>query len=276
MNLRNNTNASGTATDYLMLTTGSATTVDVHVSYADLGEKMPRGQGGTVNTAITTATDTVICARPEPYVTRCIKYVSIRNKDSSSNTVTVKIAGVNASSVAVTSEIYKVTLAAGDVLMYDEDVGWHVASSASVGVVNTVISTTTTVNSANNILADVTGLTFAVVAGATYQIRAVVPYTSAATTTGSRWCLLGPAITGLNGRSRYTLDATSVTTNNFTAYGIPAAANASSLTVGNLAEIDAVLTPSAAGTLSVQFASEVDTSAITALAGATLTVTRVA
>jgi hypothetical protein len=82
-------------------------------------------------------------------------------------------------------------------------------------------------------------------------------------------------LTSLNGSSRYTIDATSETVNYFTAHQIPAAANATSLTVGNVATLRGFIKPSASGTFAIQFASEVNASAITALAGATLMIRRV-
>lgn len=270
-----NLKATTVSSDTITVVTGSATTVDVQASWLDAGSKTPHGQYGNLDTAITTAATTTIVPRPEPYLARVVKTIAIRNKGSASNVTTVVHNGVNAAGTAVSVEVYKVTLAAGDVLMYDERNGWSVVSANSIGVVNTIVLAANVANSANNVAADVTGLTFALVADATYEIKAVIPYTSAATTTGSRWMLNGPAITALSGTSNYTIDATSRTVNNFVAYDIPAAANATSLTAGNIAIIEATLKPSAAGTLAVRFASEVDTSAITALAGATLTVKRV-
>lgn len=119
-----NLKATGAVTDTLSLITGSATTVDVVADWHDTGSPVPHGQGGSLNTAITTATTTEIVPRPEPYVARVIKTLSIRNKDSASNAVTVVRNGVNAASSTVAAEVYKVTLAAGDALMYDEDNGW--------------------------------------------------------------------------------------------------------------------------------------------------------
>lgn len=122
-------------------------------------------------------------------------------------------------------------------------------------------------NAVANTLADVTGLAFTVEAGVEYAFRFVVKYTSAATTTGSRWTLNGPALTALYGRSQYTLAATTITTNHFSAYGVPAAANASSLTAGNLAVIEGTIACSAAGDVQLRFASEIASSAIVAKAG---------
>lgn len=126
-------------------------------------------------------------------------------------------------------------------------------------------------NSTANTLADVTGLSFAVTAGVTYRFEAMIAYTSAATNTGSRWTINGPASpTLLNYTSTYTITATSQTVNYATAYSIPAASNASSLAAGSIAIIKGIIKPSASGTVVIRFASEVANSAITAKAGSTL------
>jgi hypothetical protein len=127
-------------------------------------------------------------------------------------------------------------------------------------------------NAVANTMANVTGLSFSVTAGTTYRFYALVLYTSAATTTGSRWSVSGPAApTLLSYTSHYPLTATTQTTNNASAYDIPAASNTSSAsTAGNIATIEGVVTPSASGTFTVRFASEVANSAITAKAGSTL------
>lgn len=122
-------------------------------------------------------------------------------------------------------------------------------------------------NSVANTIADVTGLSFAVTAGNTYWFKFVIPYTSAATTTGSRWSINGPSTTFLSYMSRYTLTATSDTVNYVNAYNSPSSSNASSLASGNLAIIEGLIVPSANGTVIARFASEVSSSAITALAG---------
>jgi hypothetical protein len=107
-----------------------------------------------------------------------------------------------------------------------------------------------------------------VTSGLSYWFKFVIPYTSAIATTGSRWAISGPSTTLLSYSSRYTLTATSETVNYVNAYDTPAASNASSLTTGNLAIIEGLVTPSGNGTVIARFASEVSGSAITALAGA--------
>ena len=116
-----------------------------------------------------------------------------------------------------------------------------------------------------------TGLSFPVVSGTRYWFRFVIPYTSAATTTGSRWSINGPAVTALHYRSEYTLTATSRTTNEgLGGYNLPAASNSTSVVASNLAVIEGIIQPSASGTVVARFASEVASSAITAKAGATV------
>lgn len=131
-------------------------------------------------------------------------------------------------------------------------------------------------NATANTIADITGLEFPVQSGARYHFRFTIPYTAATTATGSRFSLTGPASpTYLAYRSDYTLTATSRTFNEgLGAYDLPAAANATSLTSGNLAVIEGIIQPSADGTVKARFASKVSGSAIVAKAGACVQFTK--
>lgn len=260
----------------LKLTTSAAVTVDVNVAYLDLGlnrEQRP----GNVPTLISTATTTDILTAPSnAFVGRQIETISIRNRDASPCDVTVKLFDPTGAS-SVTAEIYKVTLAAGAHAFYERNSsGWTVTPTATLGVGVLLATTADVANSAADTLADVTGLSFAVTAGQVYRFRAVIPYTSAATTTGSRWTINGPAMTAISYTSRYPLTASTETFGYYTALQQPAAANASSLTTGNVAVVEGFIKPSANGTAAIQFASEVGASAVTALAGATLEYVRTA
>lgn len=268
-------------TDKLQLTTSSTANVDVHASWADLlsGAVTP----GRTNTTISSATTTDIVATPAASTQRTVKTLHIRNRHATTaNTVTVLY---NAN--GTTYQLFSLTLAAGETLHYDESAGWSVRSAtsgairqftgatsqAAVQAVNWVVLSSDVVNNnaSANTIADVTGLSFSVTAGYTYWFRFVIPYDSAATTTGSRWSINGPGSpTMLNYTSRYTLTATSQTINSATAYDIPAASNATSLTTGNVAEIEGYIIPSSDGTVIARFASEVSSSAVTAKAGGLL------
>lgn len=135
----------------------------------------------------------------------------------------------------------------------------------------TIVRATGTVvnnNATLNTLQDVTGLKFPVENGKRYDFRFVIPYSAAATTTGSRWAINGPAFSALTVRSNYTLTATSDTVNFVNAYNLPAACNTSSLLAGNLAIIEGQITAAADGEVIARFASEVANSAITVQPGA--------
>lgn len=269
------------SSDYLAIVTASATAVDVNVAYVDEGPGVS-GTGGNTSTEITTATTTTILAAPAGgYVRRSVRAMSIRNTDTASNVITVRLVSTGGASggAAATIDVYRVTLDAGDAVYWNAHDGWETATALTLGVTSNVVITSNVINAdaSANTIADVTGLSFAVTSGKKYWFRFTIPYTAAATTTGSRWSINGPATpTTLNYRSLYTIDATTATTNYATAYDTPASSNASSLTAGNLAIIEGFIVPSADGTVIARFASEVSSSAITALAGAMVEYRRVA
>lgn len=119
-------------------------------------------------------------------------------------------------------------------------------------------------NAVANTLADVTGLQFSVVAGQKYRFKFAIAFIAAATTTGSRWVVNGPTLTGLALWSRYTLGATSDTVNSVAAYNSPAASNLFSASSGCNAFLEGIIEVSAAGNVVARFASEVASSSITA------------
>ena len=250
----------------LKLASAAAVDVDVVVAYTDVGVNRDQ-KPASVATLISTATTTDICTGPTNSVLgRQIETISIRNRDAASTDVTLKLFDGD----STTAEVYKVTLGAGVHAFYERQSGWTVTPSTTLGVGVLLTTAADVVNSAADTLANVTGLSFDVTSGQVYRFRAVIPYTSAATTTGSRWTINGPSMTHISYTSRYTLTASTETSGYYTALQQPAAANASSLTTGNVAVVEGFFKPSASGTAAIQFASEVGASAITALAGATL------
>lgn len=233
-------------------------------------------------------TDVDIVGAPNSSTQRVIDFITIYNADTVNATITIKLDANGTEYI-----LWKGTLATGESVQYTDDSGFICNDNAGriktatfqnsgipvVNTLNTVVLSGDVVNNnaSANTIADVTGLSFAVTAGQTYWFEFVIPYTSAATTTGSRWSISGPAApTMLNMRSEYTLAATTTTVNSITAYDIPAASNASSLTNGNVATMWGIIIPSQNGTVTARFASEVSASAITAKAGATLRWMRIA
>ena len=172
-----------------------------------------------------------------------------------------------------TTSVNGVTLQnAGSTAAYLNQAGNYTIPIPAVSSSRTLYTLALNVPNITTSYANVTGLSFAVVAATTYRFYALIPYTAAATTTGSRWSITGPAATLISYTSSYTLTATTQTVNYLSAYDLPAVANATSLATGNIAMIQGFITPSASGTVTIRFASEVAASAITALAGATLEV----
>lgn len=235
----------------------------------------PGNSKGTTNGT----TDVVAVTAPAASTQRVIDFFCIRNRDTVAHTVTVRY-------VDNTTEYDIVTfaLAVGDVLQYSDGAGWQVFSnngsvkmaisqgsnSASSGLsVTTITADVVNNNAVANTIADVTGLSFAVTSGQRYWFRFVIHYNAAATTTGSRWSINGPTVTDLNYKSQYSLTTTTETLNTgVAAYDLPAASNATSAATGsNIAIIEGYINPSANGTVIARFASEVASSAITALRG---------
>ena len=274
------------STDVLRIVTTSAANIDVVAGFADhnAGTIAPGRQLTTVASA---ATSTIISA-PAASNQRTIRFLTIRNRHATTaNTITLQLFdGTTA------YEIHKITLGAGEALIYDEAAGFAYLSSlglpkssesqggaqAAVNALNLVVLASDVVNSnaVANTIADVIGLSFAVTAGETYWFEFFIDYTAAATTTGSRWSVSGPAFTRLAYTANWSLTATSNTFSNAVAFDMPAASNASSAaTGGNFAYVSGFIRPSANGTVTARFASEIASSAITAKAGSVLRWVRV-
>lgn len=265
--------------DELRLVTSSTSAIDVQASGMDMD---PSGTGRPTharqNTAITTATTTDIVGSPSGTNIRTVKTLSIRNKGVATNVVTVLH-----SDGTTTVEVIEATLGPDMSLMYHEAAGWWVTDSQGRAVVvnlpnaGTPIADTDSItrltsdvtnnNATANTIADVTGLSFAVLANKLYWFEFEIVYTSAATATGSRWSINGPASpTYLDYTSEYSLTTTTTTRNPLLqAYDVPAAANATSAATGNnRATMTGVIQPSADGTVIARFASEISSSAVVA------------
>lgn len=268
------------ANDVLRMITTTAANIDVIGSYVTDSEP---AAGAGLRATVVAATTTTLVSAPGADLKRNIYSFSARNRHASlANTITLQIFdGTNA------FEIFKVTLAAGEQVVYDGLVGWRYisaqglpktanslgSSAAALSAVNLVVLAADVVNNnaVANTMQDVTGLSFPVFAGQTFQFEFFIDYTAAATTTGSRWSINGPSFSRLMLQSTYGLTTTSLTFNQVAGYDQPVASNASSpLTTGNLAYMAGQITPSVDGNVIARFASEILSSAITAKAGSLL------
>lgn len=263
--------------DKIQLVSSSTAHLEVHATYVD-------NNAGTItpdrdNTEITTATTTDVVGSPASGVQRNVQTLLVRNAHASTtNTVTVR--HTDGTTVV---DVFSVALGPGEAIQYLDGVGFQVltaagavktsqnqgANAASSDFSSAVLAADVTNNNGvANTIADVTGLSFPVLAGHKYFFRFVIQYTAAATTTGSRWSINGPGGT-MRYRSSYSLTTTSETVNSgLTAHDTPAASNASSAaTAGNTAIIEGHYEATADGSVIARFASEVASSAIVAKAG---------
>lgn len=267
-------------TDNLQLVLGGAITTNqlpVMVCWRDI--TITGFTPGRTLTTSNSTTDVNIGPAPAASTQRVIDFISVYNRDTVNATVTIKLDANGTEFILVIT-----ALSPGERLEYSEGEGFRVIGNngalkqtyssgtnpATSVIQNTILgSDVANAEAGANTITDVTGLSFAVTSGLMYWFRFVIPYTSAAATTGSRWSISGPGSpTFLAYRSTYTLSTTADTTNFATAYDLPAASNASSIAAGNLAVIEGYIRPSANGNIIARFASEITVSAITAKAGA--------
>lgn len=116
-------------TDKLQLVTGTAVTVDVHVSGVESVSSGLTAPGSfKQNTAISTAATTDICTGPSASNTRNAKTLNIRNRDAAANVDVTVLYNQN----GTTFELMKATLGPGDVLEYLDGVGWFTVTARGV------------------------------------------------------------------------------------------------------------------------------------------------
>jgi hypothetical protein len=268
--------------DQIRVVSTSTSALDVQACGMDMNpSNSDRPTGFRQNTIITTATTTTVCNSPASGVLRTVKTLSIRNRGAATQTVTVQH-----TDGTTTVEVIRASLLPNTSLQYQEGAGWWVTDTQGRAVVSnmpnagapvvdqdTIVLLSSDVvnnNGTANTMQDVTGLSFSVLTGKLYWFEFHIVYTSAATTTGSRWSINGPSSpTYLDYMSEYSLTSTTTTRNALLqAYDSPSASNATSATTGNnWAWIQGVIQPSSDGTVIARFASEVASSAITAKAG---------
>lgn len=213
---------------------------------------------------------------------RVIDYVNVLNTDTVTHTVTFYIYDGSTN-----FDIATITIGVNERVEFTDTGGFSCFNAA--GALKTLVTATQNVkdsgfsmvvlgsdvvnsNATANTMADITGLSFPVVANTRYWFEFFIWWTSASTSTGARFSVNGPASpTTIVYRSDWSLTSTTRTINEAVSYDIPAAASASVINPsGNLARIEGFVVPSADGNLVGRFASEISSSAITAKAGSYL------
>jgi hypothetical protein len=238
---------------------------------------------GRTRTTTNGTTDVNLVAAPAASTQRVIDYISVYNSDTGAKTVTVKLDDNGTEAI-----LWKGSLAVGEKVEYTDAKGFQLFDLNGIQKVTSVqagasyitnalnvvalAADVTNNNAVANTIADVTGLSFAVNANETYYFKFTIFYTAAATTTGSRWSINGPAAPTLLAFQSSNLLTAAAGTDGMTvsynsAYDTPAASNATSALLGNIAIVEGFVRPSASGTVIARFASEVASSAIVAKAG---------
>lgn len=133
-------------TDKLQLVTDASCSVDVGVHYAD-------NASGTITnsrqlTAITTATTTDILGSPAGSTTRKVRSAFIRNKHATSTVTVTVVYDANGTDY----ELHKVSLKAGELLEYIENVGFFVVEALGDGDMNNAATADQTANAADTYL----------------------------------------------------------------------------------------------------------------------------
>lgn len=272
-----------TTSDLVRVVTDVAVNVDVHASWVDWTSSSTTP--GRTNTLITTATTTTVVSSPAASTYRTVKTLVIRNR---STTTAVNIAVVHSDGTNV-PELIRVQLSPGDAACYDEHRGWvtrdqlygrelnvsdDVATTPAVGDTRISVLDRDITNSCATAdqMQTITGLQFPVSAGGcTYYFRAVIMYTSAATTTGARFSIFGESVQ-VTLMYKWEASLTTTTKTNgegFTGYDSPSAANGSTAATGaNIAIVEGfVVTTRQDSYIGARMGSEVAGSAITAKAG---------
>jgi hypothetical protein len=233
------------------------------------------------------ASDVDLVGSPGASTQRVIDFISVFNSDTANATVTLKLDANGTECI-----LFKAVIGVGEMINYNEGKGFFVIANSgavkqSINQGNNTTSSSLSsvilgadVSNADvtpNTIANVTGLSFAVTAGHIYYFRFIIWYTSAATTTGSRWSINGPANSllgfvssiGLSAAGTAGTDTTTIT--NVAAYDSPTTVNATSPTAtagqANIAIMEGLINVSADGSVIARFASEITVSAITAKAG---------
>lgn len=265
-------------TDTIKVKLNSAATTQPQImsSYRVIGDSTFAPARTVINT--NGVNDVNAVPAPSASSQHVVDLLTIYNRDNIPHTVTVSFDANGTQYI-----LFRCLLAANEQIIYQEGAGFRVlgvngslktqqsyssppiqSGQSSVVLSSSVINN----NAVANTLQDVTGLAFPVVTGNLYEFLFNISYSAASTATGSRWVLNGPSFETLIYKSEVALTVTAITTNNAVSYQQPVASNASSpFTTGNLATIRGFIKPTVDGVLQCQFASEVASSAITALPG---------
>ena len=240
-------------TDLIQLVTSAAATINVHASYMDYnGTTVTPGRQ---NTAITTATTTTIVSAPGASTQRNVKTIHVRNRHATLACIVTFLFDANGTDY----ELHSLTLAAGEAVEYIEGIGFFLLKSARLD--RWLMVTGADYTNSTTGFTDVTGLTCPVLNGIQYNFEAMLMHISGATTTGFRFGINGPTLTGIRlvGVDVITASATADTTASGTATAVDTAviAETTGAATDVMARFSGVFTAGANGTFAIRAAAEV-------------------
>lgn len=170
-------------TETLEVTTSSSSATDCHVSFVDLSSFALSGVSSQ-ETAISSATTTTILSAPGSSTQRQVKFLTILNKGTSTNTISVKkdISGTE-------YVLFTATLAAGEKLSYTDGNGFKKINNAGVEVIESSQSQNGVLNSSSFNYLKV---------GATSEAAGLIHFLGLSSGFPGAWAIGTP---GINGRA---------------------------------------------------------------------------
>lgn len=243
-------------TELLEVDSSSAANLDVHASFVDalLATGVVTNIGSQSTAISSAATTTVVAAVADATKVRRITFMSVRNRHA---TLACDVTIV--ANTATDVEIFKVTLLAGESLMYSEALGFYVLKSARMDRWMRVTGADYT--NSTTAFTDVTGLTVPVLSGRTYNFETHLIHISGVSTSGFRAGLNGPTLSGIRavGVDIVTASATAaaLSAGVATAVDTAVAAETTGAATDVLQILSGVFTAGADGTFAIRAASEV-------------------
>lgn len=251
-------NLLNSSTDLLSITTSTAATCDVLASWVDLNSTTVTP--GRTGTALASAATTTVVATPSASTTRNVKTITIYNKHAS---LACDIT-VNYNANGTLYQLCKITLQTGEVLEYIEGVGFFVLKNTAKYNVTKYV-TANSVHATAATFAGITGLSFDVLSGKSYNLVAHFYHKGNATTTGAQFAIGGVAMTAmqLGSMSVVTSGVATTTMSSGTATAVDTAVIVQ--TTSSVTDVPTILSgwfqPSASGTLLIKATSEVTVAA---------------
>lgn len=248
-------------TDKLQIGSSAAASLDCHASGVDMDVAVPAApvitpRNNLLNHAAATVVDLFVAPSGANDWSN-VQSIHVRNKHAT----VVTDASIYVDRSATDYELFKATLNPGDVLEYEEELGFFVVKATSK--LERMLRVTADYVNATTSFSDVTGLTVPVEAGKHYGFECFLMHFANATTSGPRFAVNGPAMTEMRigGQIMESGGVAAAVMNgnvgDVTALETAVAATTDSSTTLVTSTFGGWFNPSAAGTFAIRAASEI-------------------